>query len=264
MPSAPRLHVTFNRSAAGSLRQALATLGLDEPVAAAIDELNLGPLEPGDAESRAAWFEDELGYELGYDEQPSVADSIETFWDAVTARVVAPLVWMSRRNAAELAGLHELVWRRGRGVAVVDVADVPFAEPMRRSSFAVVRDDQMIEHRLLDRAVPLTPAAVAAHRATWARLRDDGAALRVVGPDGLASAPITYFDDGIVACAPDDWHLGARTVGDAFGPMSAGDFCQAGAQFIWSRVRTLVEAGELEADGDDTGMRTCRIRRRPR
>ncbi len=258
------VHVVFGESAAGSLRQALAVWGMRAPVCCLIDDLSLGPLDPPDAEARARWFEEMLGYDLGYDlELEAIVSAIEAFWAAVTSPDAWPIVWCSRRSAVEYAGLLELLRRRDSdGLQIVDVADDVFTRPNTSLSFGVVRADEMIAHGLLDRAVTPEPAVVERQRAMWDRLGAENASLRLVGPDGLVSAPISHFDAMIAALATEEWQRSARIVGDANWRKDDGGFRQTGDQFVWSRLCALVDAGQLEGEGDFASMRTSWVRRR--
>jgi hypothetical protein len=61
--TAATLHVVFNLSGAGSLRDGLRQAGRDDRVVALIDNLSFDPIAPFDAEVRCRWVEHELGYE---------------------------------------------------------------------------------------------------------------------------------------------------------------------------------------------------------
>lgn len=257
------VHVTFSYSAAGSLMKALEQLGRDELVLALPDELNLGPLEPATAEARVHWSFGSVA------EDDEVISTIEEFWAAVTAPEVTPIVWMSRRCARELAGFLEVLRRRGAApVQVIDVADVAFTRRDGKpgagaaKAFGLVRDDQIIDHRLLERITAPTAEERAAHDAIWTRLRNENADLRVLTETGLVSTEIDHFDDRIVACATAEWQRCARIVGDAFFAASEGPFDQASDRFLWSRLLDLIDDGALEAEGDLDNMHESRVRRR--
>src|SRR5687768_7057377 len=97
MTDACRRHITFGYSAAMSLKMALATLGLEEPVAILADDFSMGPIDPGDPDQRAQWERDEL------DEQQPVA-LFDGFWEQVSRWPGKLVVWMSSRATNELCG----------------------------------------------------------------------------------------------------------------------------------------------------------------
>ncbi|WP_375285235.1 DUF1835 domain-containing protein, partial [Sphingobium yanoikuyae] len=57
-----QLHVVFGRSAAGTLQQALEVAGREGIVVAPYDDFSFGPIDRDDANARAQWVENELGY----------------------------------------------------------------------------------------------------------------------------------------------------------------------------------------------------------
>ena len=63
--TASTLHVVFNPSAAGSLRQALDLAGRDEIVIGLFDDFSFGPISSSDPDVRARWVEDVLGFSWG-------------------------------------------------------------------------------------------------------------------------------------------------------------------------------------------------------
>ena len=55
------LHFVFTLSGAGCLVQALRQAGRDDQVVVTSNDMEFGPINPGDLESRAKWVESELG-----------------------------------------------------------------------------------------------------------------------------------------------------------------------------------------------------------
>ena len=258
------LHVTFGSSAAGSLREALAHIGRDEPVRALPDDLGVGPIAPPmTGESRVDWCLGAIG------EDHEVIADLDAFWAEVADPDLSIVAWMSSRSVRELSGLLALVSRRDAGLRVIDVAHVPFVgrdgqpRPMTGQSFGFVRHDQIVGHRLLDQAAPLSPEQLSRHRAAWARLEREDADLRVLGETGLLSVPLTHFDDVIRACVTSEWQRCALVVGEAWNAASPGPYYQASDAFVWFRLLELIDAGAFEGDGDLARMHESRVRRRP-
>jgi hypothetical protein len=77
---------------------------------------------------------------------------------------------MSSRSVVELCGLHVLLWRFPEArIDIVDVANVAFRPENapkydERNAFAIVRDDRIVEHALVDFATPLADTQRAAMR----------------------------------------------------------------------------------------------------
>ena len=256
-----RLHITFSHSAAVTLRLAFERTYLAEDIAPLADAYNMGPIDPGDADQRAAWEIEEFGDSEPVATRPSVA----SFWERVSTWPGRLFVWMSSQSVIELCGLHELLWRLpDADIHLVDIANVDFSignpPPYdERLEFACVRNERIVELALIDEAAPLAAVARETLRTRWQRLRHENAPLRVLTNEGLASAPIDYFDEQIGARVTDVWQSCARVVGDAMGALWINN-----DRFVFSRLLRLIETDEFEGETDDGlwEMRGSRIRRR--
>lgn len=258
----PTLHVVFNMSAAGDLRQALGRLGRRERVIGFPDNLSFGPIDPPSAPLRQAW----IGYELGYDFE-EVVQMADLFWAEATSPDALPVAWVSRHDAAEYCGFLEFIWRIGdTPFRVVDFAGLEYAnlrgEPVVARSLGVIPAHAIAAAGLPDRQMMLSQEATEAYRQAWRRLRLENAPLRIVDETGLVSAPITYFDDVVRSCATDQWRHGHQVVGEAMMKAWDGPAGYRPSDFvIWGRVRSLGKAGVLEIEGDRSDMRETRVRR---
>ncbi|WP_416361734.1 DUF1835 domain-containing protein [Mesorhizobium sp. AR02] len=175
-PQKPVVHVVFNMSAAGSLRQALRSLKLHQTVIGLPDDLSFGPIDPPTADLRGQWVEDTLGYDRWQD----LPQSVDLFWSRATGRDVTPVAWVCRRSAEEFAGFLEFVSRIGdHPFRVVDITQVEFAprpdrsesETWRAGSFGSVPSDSIAKARLLDSQTVLTGQELRTYRDLWRRLR---------------------------------------------------------------------------------------------
>jgi len=258
----PTLHVVFNMSAAGGVRQALSRVGRNERVLGFPDDLSFGPINPPSARSRQSWVENELGYD--FDEVVQMADQ---FWVEAMSPGALPIAWVSRHNAAEYSAFLEFVWRQGDSpFGVVDFTGIEYADKgaplIAARSLGLVPPDQIVEARLFDQQKALRPSEIGAFRDVWRRLRQENAPLRVVDETGLVSAPITHFDDAIVSLASGDWQNGARLVGTTIGNLIEHPPYQCPSDIVlWGRLRALGEAGVLEISGDPSEMRGALARR---
>jgi hypothetical protein len=263
------LHILFTPSAAGDLRETLRHLGRDDRVICLFDCLSFGPINPPDPAARQKWIEDELGY-TGWEE---VTDKSEAFWTDALSSSERKIAWTSRRSAQEFAGFLEWLWRFGDGpLEVIDLTDVSVVSGMRDGvvtkphpavSVALLSTYQLLENGLLDRAVALTPTLRDRYRAQWRQLRIEDAPLRVLTPEGLASAPLTFFDPTLLSYATPAWQKMAMVVAKALSEFWDTGLIQTGDLVLAARVRALVESGDLEARGDLSEIRWCEVRLPP-
>lgn len=244
---------------------ALTKLGIAERVVALVDDLSIGPIEPGDYAQRAAWEDEE------FEERDLVtnAPTSHRFWSAVRSWPGPLMVWMSSRSGLELCGLHALVSRLPSApIHVIDVAEValhgrngePF--PGAGRSFSSVRDEQIIEHSLIEMATPLDDVARASLQDRWKRLGQENAALRIPTEQGLVSRPMSYLDDRIRARITSEWQSCGRVLG---GVMRNGRFQEFHSDtVIFRRVLHLIDREEFEGqkgpDDDEHWSLQSRIR----
>lgn len=241
-----RVHICFNGSAGGSLLRALSLLGRTERVLSDADDLACGPIDPLSPEQRAEFASDVLGC----DDPELWTEQTREFWTTASRTDVTWVAWLSRRCAGELAGLMELLSRQDASPLVVDIADIEIMRGGQRSHHAsrsagAVSAEEMIAYGMFDRAAPLSEAQSAAYRDTWARLKRENAPLRVLDDTGLVSAPATYFDELLLSLA-NEWTSMARVVGEAITTIERGPYRQVTDPFLFSRMYTLVDDGQLD------------------
>ena len=253
---AASLHVTFSASAKVSLAQALDRLGRKDEILPLVDHLGAGPIDPGTFEERRQWMDEELGIE--WDEWE--AEHVPAFWERVATTRVPILAWMSSRDADELCGFHELLWRvKEAPVSVVDAAAMEL-------SFSMIRSDAMIDRKLYERVARVTDDERARHAAVWQRLRAENAAPRVVTSEGLVSAPVTYFDETIASFVTGDWQKCIKVVGAALAELWAhGHRPPGGDNFVFSRLLALMDDETIEGVSDEEywSAQKSRVRRVP-
>jgi hypothetical protein len=84
--------------------------GRDDQVIASYDDLSFGPINPGDASSRAKWVENELGQTDWKDR--SVGS--EHACDEARFPDYRKIAWLTRRSAMEYAGFLDWLRRLAR------------------------------------------------------------------------------------------------------------------------------------------------------
>ncbi len=171
-------------------------------------------------------------------------------------------MWLSRRAVAEYTCLLELVWCRRQAPLVIDVADIAL---LNNTSISIgfVRHERMIEHAFLERARRLLASEVDAMRTAWHWQRAENSELRILAESGVRSVPLSHFDALIVSIAGDLWTPCAQVLVNTIeSPGSA--FRQLGQELVWSRIRFLVDNGQLEGNDEFGPLHTSLVRRPPR
>jgi len=186
---------------------------------------------------------------------------VEAFWAEVLSDRKRHVVWFSRRVTRDYAGALEYLWRMGdRPCDFVDLteASVPVRDAggeIRGSRRAIctglIEAYQFLDGNLFSLTAPVSSEARAAHRALWAKLRDENSPLRVVTPDlQLVSAPLTHFDERLLKEVQTRFLKAARIVGRAMmekwdqGIIDVDDF------FLAHRLMALSREGAIESTGD--------------
>jgi len=255
------LHIAPGDSAAGCMRQALHSAGRDERVLAFSDDLSCGPINPDDAASRAAWWNTWM-------EWPELEAHYVSFWSTVDESKDKLVVWFGRHAARELA--FRLAWAahmKTRPYQVVDITGLRFPTKDRNGADKITDPAKSVSlmntvqlAAQVGNEQPVTAEDNLGLLQTWERLKQENAPFRIVTPAGLASAPVTYFDNVLLEQAGPDWRKVAHVIGHAMAA-TFEPYYQVGDMALHQRIVALVEAGELEAEGDPYDVRTCRIRR---
>jgi Protein of unknown function/Domain of unknown function (DUF1835) len=255
------VHIVFGPMAAASLEMAIRQAGREDRVVCHQGNLALGPIDPPEPHVRSAWMDREL---------PPAETSAEcfpddsAFWKEALRDDVRKVAWMSRRSAPEYCGFLEWLWRLGgQPCEVVDLTDMPVGNRRRAFSLSLLDPEEIVDNGLLDRTTHLDAAARAYHLGIWRRLRTENAPLRVVGPNGIQSAQLSYFDAQLLSFAKASWQKPARIIGEVICEWVAPEmepYFQAGDGVLAARIPVLVEQGLLEGRGNLLDMRASEVR----
>jgi hypothetical protein len=260
------LHFVFTPSGAGCLLQALKKAGRDDPVIIEYDNFSFGPIDPGDAESRAEWVANELG-EADWNRGPTSERALyETRFP--DNRKVA---WLTRRSAMEYAGFLDWLWRLGDAPCeVVDLTDLTVSHhtehgPAERTrlamSLGMLHHDKICGDRLWDLAKPLQSNERQGYLDLWQRLRSENAPLRVIEDGKLVSAPISFFDEVLMSLVTEHWRKARRVVGEALVSEMYQDTIQTGDLLLSARLNALVKDGRVDIRGSSArDMRLSEVR----
>lgn len=106
---------------------------------------------------------------------------------------------------------------------------------------------------------PVSPEEDARNRNEWVQLQKENAFFRIVTPAGLTSVAADYFDVLLLQQAETKWRKAAYVVGHALAA-SSEPYHQVGDLMLSARLRTLIDQGKLEVDGDPFDIQTCCVR----
>lgn len=256
---APEHHLAFGISAAAALNQALRSTNRNVIVSPLPNDMDLGPINPPSQAARRRWYETS-----GLDEEIELVDIFERYWGKAASLESNIFVWACRLNAAESAGLHELL--RRRAYRTFRLVDLTGAQVSGDDGTYPLTSVQMAGLSLLasipyEQAASLTQGEISASRADWRRLQEEDSPLRISEGERLVSVAIDFFDDFIVSYTSRDWLSSARVVGRAMADLRWSTQPQhVSDRFIWSRVRTLAADGFLEIKGDLEQMHDSFVR----
>lgn len=259
------LHFVFTPSGAGCLLQALRKAGRDDPVIVNHDSLSFGPIDPGDAVSRAEWVANELG-QADWNRGPADSERASYETRFPDNRKVA---WLTRRSAMEYAGFLDWLWRLGDAPCeVVDLTDLTVSYHPQHGppgpqamSLGLLNADKISDDRLWDLAKPLQPDQRQGYLDLWQRLRSENAPLRVIGDDRLLSAPISFFDEALMSFVTEHWQKVSRVIGEALVSEMYQGTLQTGDMFLSARIDALARDGRLKIRGGSAhDMRSSEVR----
>jgi hypothetical protein len=256
------LHIAFNKSIAGSVKQALRTMGRNDRVSGLCDDLSFGPIDALSSDSRAQWIENVVGFDF-----TEVVHEAELFWGEAISPGIHVIAWVCFHDAAEYCGFLEFIWRIGRAsFSVIDATGIEVTDRLHRKwkprSLGVVAPEQMLEAGLMELVRPLKSEEVNRYRRLWGQLKAENAPLSIISREGLISAPINHFDHWLIRHATDEWRKGARLVGETLGELfQSEESPHVSDIWLWGRVCTLAEEGVLEINGDSSEMQKAMVRR---
>jgi hypothetical protein len=265
MTSEPVLHITFGMYSDNPLREALKLAGKADCVVRLWDDLSLGPINPPEPAARSTWAKEKFGL---YAHHRHIFAEKNNAWAAALSIPGRRIAWVARRMPDEYCGFLE--WLRRLGDApceIVDLHDVTLdwhmsdgtVERGEVPSVSHIHAEHIRDNAFWDLARPLSTQERQEYLALWDRLRSENAPLRVLNGNALVSAPISYFDDLVLADTEENFRKVARILGSALGWGQRTP--QANLYVFHARVNKLVQAGILEAKGNTAQMRYSEIRR---
>jgi hypothetical protein len=240
------IHVLFNSSAAGTLRQLLSARGLRHRVVDLTDALDFGPISTGSFEDRETWLDHYVPSGIG--SWDWLAEHVDEFRDRVAADSER-LIWIAPSSASEQSGLYWYLAQFGGAGAQLIVADYPVRDAWRgEPPYGLGALQQASMGELLDEChrLPAKHSRFPEHR--WKGLMNENALIRVVDNGVLRSAPDDYFDQFLLAHCPVEWTKWRRVVGDTMFRILDLGHSACDRLLIW-RLRELIQREEIACDG---------------
>lgn len=246
------LHLVMSLSAPGLLRRALTASGRRERVVGFSDCLALGPINPPAPRRRARWMTAALGHEQqSWDWLPH---AMYGFWRYALQPGQRRIIWTSTRSANEFAAFLACVERcADEPYEVIDLADVDVEvryqdgrrAPGKAISLGMLAPEVIANEALWNLAKPLSVEEEQHHLESWRRLKSEDAPLRIIGPGGLRSATLDYFDESLLLNASTQWRRAARVIADTMIDTWSDGYYQVADPLLDARLVALIQAGKL-------------------
>ncbi|MEK4439138.1 DUF1835 domain-containing protein [Paenibacillus sp. FSL K6-2862] len=280
VPTCTHVHIVIGDSFAGSMKQALRELGVEEThkLISLGENYAIGPLGLDSSEGRkerSNWFSNNIiggfeeydGFENEYNQLLGKIDLIPEGAEII--------IWTSS-NACEQVGMrHAVHLLRGKpnAISVCDACAICEELYNRPDAFITYRHSGEITTQKLREAVTrlnnkrtLDSAEIQQLEQEWKDITKQSGSLRIWSDKAVLEVPAAYYDqyileklDDLKPPTGDDGFLkSARLIGEALG------YCEQyiGDSYFEYRLRELIYNGVLEIKGVPAGMRYYSIRRK--
>jgi hypothetical protein len=250
MPEA--VNVVFGHLAEDVLRSALINAGRSEHVIVFPDDLSCGPLSTFGAQ-REIWMQENLF--LSPNEWgifPSNLVPFLTALDPVRSKIV---FWICKNCTYELCGFARSVSHIAGNLYYIDTmaaAQLEHGRPDEGFPPRLAHISPEIVTHLIGTEVPLSTSRRKEQLESWTQLRAANAPLRTIGPQGIQSVSLSYFDPLLLAFADVKWQSAQWVVTQAAVAANDDNFFCVDMMTLTGRLRALVKQGQLVADKEIT------------
>ncbi len=250
------LHICFNYSTAGTLRQTLKALGRDEFVLSHHDNLAVGPIADVTGEERKNWFLSSMNFEDGSEWE--FWDSSVKFWQRVaTAQNDGLMVWLSRRCSLEVAWFSHLmsILQTDTKFQIADFTnEFQLTDKAGIHRFSAASLGWLIPKKLergFEIARDVIVSDFSSDISNWKLLQSENSSLRVFKDLHLVSARADYFDPTILKYAANEWQLASYMVGKSMiDEEIQPNTVEVNDIWLFDRLWHLVDAGFLESEDE--------------
>ncbi|NEV64870.1 DUF1835 domain-containing protein [Thiorhodococcus minor] len=255
-PASDRLHIALGDSAAGSLRAACRSHGLNGTVCRIPDDLSHGPLDDG--RERMAYMR---ACYLGYDDWTFTAADAFAPWRALVEqldqqRPEAIVVW-SGDNVSESIFLRMACWHLS--ACAIPLLRVTVPERSMPPYVALHSPAELAE--LSKIRCELTASERDRLSEDFVRIRTETGLLRRLETGRIIGLPLEHYDALLLKSCATGWTNAARVVGAAMGRCDRHNLMSD--LFFSSRLQILIGAGSLEADAVCERLRDYAVRPAP-
>lgn len=260
-------HVFFNASAGHFAREHLRNSNSTDESIFLPDDLSWGPITNLSGAVRLAWARPYAFYDWTDDELKEEADRIDEFWSTASTLEHDFIIWMHAWNSTDVCGVGAFLSMRLRGVPV-SVVDVAGQRHPRANEEAENAEVISLSQLTTDELFGMTQLcatwgdeAETMRREQWTQAVQANKPLRAIEDGKLISARENYYDARLLSYVTQNWKIGAdpvaRVMSDLWNEQSA-----ASSEFLFARLRSLVEQGVVEAEGGAEQVPTTRVRLR--
>lgn len=255
-PAFDQLHIALGDSAAGSLRVACRSHGLNGTVRSIPDDLSHGPLDDGRA--RMAYMR---ACYRGYDDWTFSATDAFAPWRALVEqldqhRPEAIVVW-SGDNVSESIFLRMACWQ----LRACPVPLLRAAIPERGMPPYVALHSPAELAELSKTRCELTPSERDRLSEDFVRIRTETGLLRRLETGRIIGLPLEHYDALLLESCATGWTKAARVVGAAMGRCDRHNLMSD--LFFSNRLQILIRAGSVEADAVCERLRDYAVRLAP-
>ena len=255
------IHIVFQTADVEVLNKAIE---LDASLSGEIfeikDDYAVGPLR--DLDTEEGWKEREQWWAGLLQQSPYAKDQIAgSFDDRTTVQRVKEYldqhpedqawIWMAQ-NQHDVTGyywlLPQLKLYVGR-ISVLYLNNLPFINEKGQLFYPTVlhkiQPKEFLKAKKLNR--PVTPSEFEVDPDEWKRLVEENALIRILeGGKKIVGADDNYFDKNILNGLTNEWQKGSRALHNILNKMKVF----TGDVFLLARIRTLIEAGAVDMNGD--------------
>jgi hypothetical protein len=253
-------NVVFGKFAEVVLRTALINTDRAEDVIVFPDDLSCGPLKAFGV-SREIWMrENLLLLPNEWEVFPRQLGRFLTALDPVHSKII---FWVCEHCSHEVCGFDQCIEQVAGDLYYIDTMAAALFERSgeKNEGFPprLAHISPEIAIHLIETEVLLSAPLRAEHSKRWQKLRTENAPLRTIGPEGVQSISLSYFDPLLLAFADGEWQPAQWVVAQAAVEANKDNFFRVDMMTLTGRLRALVKEGRLVADKDimDKEMRVC-------